>query len=322
MSSPASSIATSSQANSPVAVPGMAVASPSTSIGAATPSAPAMSIGSIITPTNLRGFSQPDQNWPDQFHSHFVTQPRSSYPPELVYGPPADDSPFYSSDSCYSPSSETPHTHPYLPPYDKPTLASPSYQTEYDQMTTPLSMMTPEFVGAWNNFEMGPSMEGLGIGFEGQYPNPVGISLSTCVTHEQPVDHLTEPSTPTNLASLEPHGEIGIPAISPYATGLDANRNAMVMADDDALNDYSDCYWKYFHPRFPFIHRPTTTLYDIKSPALGTMILAIGAQFSSRAHSQYHSTIWFALAAKSCAMVRASIRVDCSPLMTFRLTLR
>jgi hypothetical protein len=121
-------LATASQANSPVAVPGTTAASPSTSIGAATPSAPAMSIGSIITPTNLRGFSQPDQNWPDQFHSHFVTQPRSSYPPELVYGPPADDSPFYSSDSCYSPSSETPYTQPYLPPYDNPTLASLSHQ--------------------------------------------------------------------------------------------------------------------------------------------------------------------------------------------------
>jgi hypothetical protein len=167
--------------------------------------------------------------------------------------------------------------------------------------------MTPEFVTAWNNFEMGQSMEGLGIGFKGQYPNPVGISLSTCVTHEQPVDHLIEPFTSTNLASLEPDGENAIPAISPYRTGLDAIKNASVMADHDALNDYRDCCWKYSHPRFPFIHRPTTTLYDIKSSALE--ILAIGAQLSSRAYSNYHSTIWFALAVRSCTVVRASIRV-------------
>jgi hypothetical protein len=59
-------------------------------------------------------------------------------------------------------------------------------------------------------------MEELGIGFEGQHPNPVGISPSTCMTHEQPVDHLIEPFTPTNLASLESDGENGIPAIYPY----------------------------------------------------------------------------------------------------------
>jgi hypothetical protein len=137
MSSSASSTATASQANSPVAVPWTVAASRSTSIGVATPSAPASLIRSIITPTTLRAFSQPNQYWPDQLQSHFATRPRSSYILEVIYDPPADDSPLYSSDSCYSPSSETPYTQPYLPPYDNPTLAAHSHQTEYDQMTTP-----------------------------------------------------------------------------------------------------------------------------------------------------------------------------------------
>jgi hypothetical protein len=66
-------------------------------------------------------------------------------------------------------------------------------------------------------------------------------------------------------------------------TGLDAIKNASVMAEHDALNDYRDCYWNYSHPRYPFTHRPTTALYDIKSLALVIMILAIGAHPSLRA---------------------------------------
>ncbi|MCJ1244641.1 hypothetical protein MMC30_001840 [Trapelia coarctata] len=260
-----------------------------------------MSIGSLITPTT-RGFPQQDQVWPDHYQNSFTGMPRGPYAPELVYGlSVSDDSPLYSSDSNYSPISETPHSHvhaqPYLPQYGKPVTSSGTYPTEYHMnMITPLSVAGN--FGSWPaHEENAPPIEGLGIGFEGQYPHPVGISISASKTHEQPVDSLADSSTPTTLTFLERDGGAGIRAHQSFAAGLVASKNGLVTLDHETLQHYRDCYWKYFHPQFAVVHRPTMETGSF----LDTVILAIGAQYSSRPQARSHSHSWFTYASRSCA---------------------
>ena len=311
-SSPASSIATSSQANSPRAHPSRSRTSPSGGAGQVPPAAVTMSIGSIITPTiGQQPFSQQELAWHDPYQPAFPMAPRG-YPPELHFNLSAsDDSLFYSSDtgSCASPRSETPHSHshsqPYLPQHVKSEITSSTYPSDYQmRMTSPLPTISNYNPWAILGEDVQP-LDGIGIGFEGQYPNPVGISQSTCMTPEHPVDSLVDSTTPTGPTFLGQIGGSGLRANSCFEAGLVASKNGLVRLDDETLRHYLDCYWQYSESQFPLLHRPTT-LYTETGAVLNTILLAIGAQFSSRPHAKFHSMSWFGFASRSCATVSPS----------------
>ncbi|MCJ1438141.1 hypothetical protein MMC27_007528 [Xylographa pallens] len=307
-SSATSSVATSSQANSPI-TPGMGGNRQASSAGSATLSSATMSIGSIIEPNMRHNFPHGDQLWSQPYQMPIAMAPRS-YPPDLVFGlSVSDDSPLYSSDSCYSPSSEAAqtqvNTQPYLPRYDKTMASSGAYTTDYTtHMAAPVTTI-PTY-SPWAGLEgNATSGDGLGVGFEGQYPTSVGISQSACITHEQQVDSLAESATPTALTFLERSRGNGLRTESSFSAGMVASKNGLVTLDDGILSHYLDCYWKYFYPQFPIVHRPSPLITESRT-VLNTILLAIGAQFSSRPHAKSHSMSWFLFASRSCATLDTS----------------
>ena len=268
-----------------------------------------MSIGSIITPTiGQQPFSQHELTWHDPYQPAYPMAP-CGYPPELSFNlSTSDESPFYSSDtgSCASPSSETPHCHnlsqPYLPQHVKSEITSSAYPSDYQMhMTNPLTSIPN--CNPWTIFgEDVQPLDGIGIGFGSQYPNPVGISKSTCMTHEHPVDSLVDSTTPTGPTFMGRHGGFGLRAYSSIEAGLEASKNDLVKPDEETLRHYLKCYWECSESRFPLLHRPTTLCTEPES-VLHTTLLAIGAQFSSRPHAKLHSLSWFAKASEFCATV-------------------
>jgi len=175
-------------------------------------------------------------------------------------------------------------------------------------MITPMSVI-PNF-GSWTTQEESPQpMDGLGIGFEGQYPHPVGISISASKTHEYPVDSLADSSTPTTLTRMEGDSGTGVRAGQSFAAGLVASQNGLVNLENETLQHYRDCYWKYFHPHFAVVHRRSLETGSL----LDRAILAIGAQYSSRPHARSHSLAWFTFVSRLCATVRALSYVDTFP---------
>ncbi|MCJ1382118.1 hypothetical protein MMC17_005230 [Xylographa soralifera] len=307
-SSVTSSVATSSQANSPL-TPGMGGNPQAASAGSATLSSATMSIGSIIEPSVRHNFSHGDQLWNQPYPMPIAMAPRS-YPPELVFGlSVSDDSPLYSSDSCYSPSSEVAqtqvNTQPYLPPYDKSMTSSGAYAADY---TTPMAAPVttiPNYL-PWAGLEGNSTHgDGLGVGFDGQYPTSVGISQSACITHEQQVDSLAESATPTALTFMERSRGTGLRTEPAFSAGMVASKNGLVTLDDGILSHYLDCYWKHFHPQFPIVHRPSPLIIETRT-VLNTILLAIGAQFSNRPHAKSHSMSWFLFASRSCATLDIS----------------
>ena len=268
-----------------------------------------MSIGSIITPSiGQQPFSQQELAWHDPYQPAFPMVPRG-YPPELHFNlSTSDDSLFYSSDtgSCASPSSEAPHSHnhsqPYLPQHVKSEIMSSTYPSDYQMhMTSPLTSIPN--CNPWTILgEDVQSLDGIGIGFESQYPNPVGISQSACMTHEHPVDSLVDSTTPTGPTFMGRNGGFGLRANSSIEAGLVASKNGVVKLDDETLRHYLNCYWEYSESRFPLLHRPTT-LHAEPESVLNTTLLAIGAQNSNRPYAKFHSMSWFTDASKFCATV-------------------
>ena len=304
-SSVTSSVATSSQANSPM-TPGMSGNRQATNTGSAALPSATMSIGSIIEPKMQDNFSPGDQLWSQPYQMTMAMAPRS-YPPELVFGlSVSDDSPLYSSDSCYSPSSEAAqtqvNTQPYLPRYDKLMASSGAYNTDYTTHIAAPVTTIPTYL-PWAGLEgNSASGDGLGVGFEGQYPTSVGISQSACMTHEQQVDSLAESATPTAITFMERGRGTGLRTEPAFSAGMVASKNGLVTLDDGILSHYLDCYWKHFYPHFPIVHRPSPLITESRT-VLNTILLAIGAQFSSRPHAKSHSMSWFLFASRSCATV-------------------
>lgn len=276
------------------------------SSGSGALSSASMSIGSIIGPNMRRASSHPEQAWNQPYQMPMAMAPRY-FPPDLVFGLSAsDDSPFYSSDSCYSPNSEVAYSQvnpqSYLPRYDKTLASTTTYATDYrSQMATPTSM-TPSY-GPWTGSE-GHTQSGVGLGlvFDGQYPTSVGISQSASKTHEHPVDSLVESTTPTNLPFMGRRRGDGLRAKPAFTAGLVASKPSLVKLDDETMSHYLDCYWNHFHPQFPIVHRPSPLVTESRS-VLNTILLAIGAQFSNRPHAKSHSMSWFSFAARYCLTV-------------------
>ena len=86
------------------------------------------------------------------------------------------------------------------------------------------------------------------------------------------------------------------------ATAALAVDQSHVLISKSQWGDYLDCYWRHFHPLFPILHHPTTTLIA-PPPALAMLMVIIGAQFSTFPASKVHSTFLY----DSCLTLFATV---------------
>ena len=263
-----------------------------TMLGSATQPSSTMSIYSIVDHNTPPGFVTQSMGTLNDLSQLAVPAGPHGFAPDLVYGPTSDDSPFYSSDSCYSPNPEYSRTRitgqSYLPGHDRqhsPSLASymgPCYQQP---------LYTTSTLPAWCETETSlPPQELHGTDhFEGSFLQPVG----TPHLIHPPTEHATHPflgfSIPIPLSDLDGYEWSALRGLFPTRAGVKLDRHGMVDGDAGNLNDYLDSYWQHFHPLFPIVHRPTF-LAGTPAPLLAAAMIAIGAQFSTRPHSKSYST--------------------------------
>lgn len=144
--------------------------SPNPMLETATQSSNTMSIHSIVDHNTSHSFiNQPMGTLNDLAQLPVPTGPHG-FAPELVYGATtSDESPFYSSDSCYSPNPEYPHARiagqSYLPRHDRQQSPSftpyvgPCYQPPlYSTSTLPAwceteTSLPPQQLHGTDNFE-------------------------------------------------------------------------------------------------------------------------------------------------------------------------
>lgn len=62
----------------------------------------------------------------------------------------------------------------------------------------------------------------------------------------------------------------------------------MEIIDTVIWQDCFECYWQYFHPLFPIVHRPTFST-TTPSPLLSGAMVAIGSQFDTRPNAKEYS---------------------------------
>lgn len=305
--SPASSIATSAHAKSPMA-PLFAAGLRRPTLRAASLPSSTISTESVVGPVVASHLvqQQPGPAWSEPYSLPLAAAPRP-FPPDLVFGLSAsEDSPFYSSDSCYSPVSEGPLSHfgnaVYVPDVSQAHVA--------DCHSAPLAMpvsVSPAF-SPWAGFEeVPPSFDQLGIDYDSHYPAAVGISQYAYGRPEPRVDSILDTTTPTTHA-LVGRGDGGAIVRSEpcFAAGLVVGKDGLVNLEGATLQHYLECYWTHFHPVFPVIHRPTIAAIDY--PFLKTMMLAIGAQLSHRPAAGLHSMSWFEFGSSLGATVRVPVR--------------
>ncbi|KAI9881482.1 MAG: hypothetical protein M1830_000045 [Pleopsidium flavum] len=239
-----------------------------------------MSIDSIVDHTTPSGFVSRSM---DTFNDpSLLVGPVGPYgfPPDLVYGAStSDDSPFYSSDSCYSPNPEYPRAQianqSYHPMHQRQrsssitSLVDPYFQPQ--MMKSPLC--TTSTLPAWQEIGTNlPPQELIGANhFEGDFLQPV------------------DTSNLIPLSELDGYEWTALRGVLSTPAGLTLDKHGMVGTSAGSLEDYLDCYWQHFHPLFPIIHRPTLFI-KTPPPLLAAAMVAIGAQFSTRPGSNSYST--------------------------------
>lgn len=255
--------------------------SPNTMLESAPQPSRPMSIGSIVDHNTLGDLSRLS-----------VPIGPHGFAPELVYGAPSDDSPFYSSDSCYSPNPEYSHTRiasqSYLPRQDR--QHSPSFNPHMGPCYQP-ALYSTSTLPAWYETETSlPPQEPQGTDhFEGSFLQSVGTPHLARPPNEQAAYPFLGSSVPIPLSDLDRYEWGALRGLFPTAAGVKLDGHGVVESDMGKLNDYLDCYWQHFHPLFPVIHRPTF-LASTPPPLLAAAMIAIGAQFSTRPHSKSYST--------------------------------
>jgi len=90
--------------------------------------------------------------------------------------------------------------------------------------------------------------------------------------------------------------------------------------DAETLQHYHKCYWAHFDPLFPIVHKQVYQPAQA-DPLLGAMILAIGAQFSSRSYSEEHSGHWFNLVSSMVSQTHSITISETTPLPTLQAIL-
>ena len=233
--------------------------------------------------------------------------PTCDFSPDLMSSLYAtDDSAVYSSEGSYSPISECPQ------PYTRPQRSLPQYQDAQIRSTSHLldvpasaySVSHPRSpnVSHWSGYDVtSQPTSGLGFGFESPFPAPVVGPQFICTAHEPPIDNVTDTLSSTFIPSLDRNGRDNVPRECGDTTGMAAAQvasgNGMVKLDNESVQHYYDCYWKNFHTTCPIVHYPTL-LSTRPPPLLTAIIIAIGAQFSSRSSSKTHSTSMFGLSSR------------------------
>ena len=228
----------------------------------------------------------------------------SSARPRLRYLNPAN--PSVQSSNSSSPVSESSFglvgMQPFVPHYGQAGVSRcpPDYQN------TAMSMPVVPMAGlaGWPSYEGIPQDFGdFGHNYEDQQPTPVGIDTLNARICGQSTHCGTDTSVPTAYSYVEQSEPSQLLPGSVIATTVvGAGTPEVVSLDGEVAHHYYECYWKYFHPLYPIIHRPTFTTAGPPTLLHGIM-LAIGAQFSHRSEARSHSVSWFISSLSLCNLV-------------------
>lgn len=240
-----------------------------------------LSIGSLVNPQGDYRYSlgTPAFNGFAQQPMHYVSGFNST-----------DDTIFYTPESSQSPVSD------YYGRYrHRQSISSSSSITAVDPSgASPL--ITGNIPGSWAPSSVQPpSMLPSNMLDEGAY-FPVWSPFhwfGMCTEADQsPADS----SLPVSLSDLDGYEWSVIRRELSNAPGL-LPRDASTGIPDTMRWHCLDYYWRYFHPHFPIVHRPTF-LPTKPSPLLASAMAAIGSQYDDRPDSKLYSLTLLEIATK------------------------
>ena len=285
--------------------------SPTAILDSNTQPSSAMSIYSIVDTTPSGFVTQPMGPFNDLAQIPVPSGPHG-FAPDLVYGAAStsDESTIYSDDSCYSPNTDYSRAHiasqPYLPAHDRQhSPALTSLMDPYYQLKSPL--YSTSTLPTWCDAETGqPPQELAGTQhLEGAFLQPVGTPLLGCPPNELLADAFLDCSIPIPLSDLDGYEWSALRRVFPTGAGATLDKHGMVVGDVRNISEYLNCYWQHFDPLWPIVHR-STFLASTPAPLLAAVMVAIGAQFSSRPLSKGYSTSMYEACMKLLSTVSSS----------------
>lgn len=259
----------------PSVMPPSTIASPPSESAPRTSSG-GLSIGSLVHPHQSHaGHPQNQYNTPD-----------ASLNFGLSYMPPYSstvDPYFYGSEGSHSPNSE------HLGRYHRQSISSASSVVAFDPSAISPTMTT-SMPGTWMP-ATAPPLVLPSNSFEEGSTSYMPVSLQFCPL---PTRAFTEAdqspavnSMPLHLHELDGHEFAAIQRELSTVPGLvfDSSQHGLSRYIRwDCLNHY----WKYFHPSFPIVHKPTF-LPSEPPPLLLTATLAIGSFYDTRPDAKAYS---------------------------------
>ena len=191
---------------------------------------------------------------------------------------------------------------PLVPHYGQAEVSG--CQPDYQNTAMSMPVVPMAELAGWSGYGGMPQDFGdFGHNYEDQEPTPVGIGTLNAQICGPSTDYDTDTSVPTAYSFVEqsePSELLPGSVVAPPVVG--AGTSEVVSLDGEVAHHYYECYWKYFHPVYPIIHRPTWRTAGPQTLLRGIM-LAIGAQFSHRAQARSHSVSWFMSSLRLCNMV-------------------
>jgi hypothetical protein len=195
----------------------------------------------------------------------------------------SDDSwPDYSHESSQSPMSD------YHPRFAQRTSisSSPSVADMYSNMASPLVRST---MAGWEPIIMPPTI--LTSSVPGAESSGFAVCTSfSCIlrTIAEADQSISEPSLPLPLSDLDGHEWLVIRRELSSGPGIIPGDDGHGIFDTVRWQDCLEHYWRYFHPLFPVVHRPT--FFATKpSPLMASAMVAIGSQYDTREDAKEYS---------------------------------
>ena len=217
-----------------------------------------------------------------------------------------------SDGSTYSPASEGLHhqVQPqiFLPQYYQTHARSTLPMEDFSADPYAVASSSTSSYSEWNDCDITQPFNDLGIRFERQFPASVGNPPFVYTAQEPSVDTLTDAPPPNAQPFMDRDGCASIRSEFTIAASMASGQDRMVNLDDETLQHYYDCYITGFHSLFPILHSPTLVSTS-PPPLLKAVILAIGAQFSTRPASKWHSVSIFEAAANLLANLLAMVSI-------------
>ncbi|KAI2254077.1 hypothetical protein LOZ10_006004 [Ophidiomyces ophidiicola] len=132
-----------------------------------------------------------------------------------------------------------------------------------------------------------PTVPTTAAPFEANVPQTVGEpSLIYSTPHRKVVDG--SPAVPVPLSSLDGVEWFALRRELAAAPGVISGNGGMAIIDLAKWQDCLECYWLYFHPLFPIVHR--ASFFATKpSPLMTGAMVAIGSQYDQRPNSKEYS---------------------------------